>query len=414
MQEEVLIKAAINHLNELCSSITDRSVGSEGNRRATRYLRGELERNGWLVEETPLDVIGWETGGARLDAGGRSFDVFSGPYSKGCHLQAELVAASSLQEIENARLKGKMLLLHGEIAREQIMPKNFVFYNPEEHKQIISALEKSGVAAIICATGRNSALAGGAYPFPMFEDGDFDIPSVYMKDTTGEELLAFCGTKILLESKAERISSTAYNIVAGKKGSAKSRIVISAHIDAKKGTPGAIDNATGVTVLLLLGEMLKEYSGKYPIELAAFNGEDYYAVPGQMKYIQQNEGNLSDVLLNINIDGAGYCEGPSAFSLFDLPEEIRNAAKSVINDYPDLIEGLPWYQGDHSIFLQYGRPALAVSSAWFIENMETQDITHTPKDNLANVSYERVAGIVSSIISLIDKMNNISPGKEIG
>ncbi|MEZ4997668.1 MAG: hypothetical protein R2758_09480 [Bacteroidales bacterium] len=32
---------------------------------------------------------------------------------------------------------------------------------------------------MIGATGRSSALAGGVYPFPLIEDGDFDIPSVY-------------------------------------------------------------------------------------------------------------------------------------------------------------------------------------------------------------------------------------------
>ncbi|MBK9392004.1 MAG: M28 family peptidase [Bacteroidetes bacterium] len=32
-------------------------------------------------------------------------------------------------------------------------------------------------------------------------------------------------------------------------------MVVTAHIDAKKGTPGAIDNATGVIVLLLLSEL---------------------------------------------------------------------------------------------------------------------------------------------------------------
>src|SRR5690606_9172735 len=128
---------------------------------------------------------------------------------------------------------------------------------------------------------------------------------------------------VTLESKAERIPETAYNIVGLKKGISQKRLIVTAHIDAKIGTPGAIDNATGVTVLLLLAELIKDCNYNFNIELVAFNGEDYYAAPGQMKYIEQNQNNFSNVLLNINIDGAGYKDGESAFSLFELPDDIK-------------------------------------------------------------------------------------------
>jgi aminopeptidase YwaD len=320
-------------------------------------------------------------------------------------VQAELVPLSTLEELENTDIAGKIALLYGEIAREQIMPKNFVFYNPEEHQRLISALENSGVKALICATGHNPALAGGVYPFPMFEDGDFDVPSVYMKDTEGEKLFRERGNMVFLESRAVRIPETAYNVLGRKTGPAKKRIVITAHIDAKKGTPGAIDNATGVCALLLLSELLKDYQGKYTLELLAFNGEDYYAVPGQMKYIEQNENDFSDILLNINIDGAAYKEGLSAFSLFGLPDDIQLIVQNMIRNNPAIEEGRPWVQGDHSIFIQYGCPAIAVSSSWFVENIDTQDITHTPKDTLEIVNHDRVCEIALAIHELIDQLN---------
>ena len=405
MDKEKLLSSTKSYLQVLCSDISERCVGGKGNRQATDYFKSELKTNDWHLKETLLDVMDWKTDGATLHCGQKSYEVFSSPYSLGCYLHGELVAISNINDLENAELFDKIVLLHGEIAKEQIMPKNFVFYNPEEHKRTVSTLEKSGVKAVICATGRNPALAGGVYPFPMFEDGDFDIPSVFMKDTEGEKLLACRGKLVMLESKAERISETAYNVLGRKNCIAKQRIVITAHIDAKKGTPGAIDNATGVTVLLLLSELLEDYRGNYPIELVAFNGEDYYAVSGQMKYIEQNEGRFAEVLLNINIDGAGYKDGVSSFSVFELPDEIQNALHVLIKNNPNIKEGLPWYQGDHSIFLQYGRPAIAVSSNWFIENMESQDITHIPKDNLDIVNYERVVEIALAIRELIEHLN---------
>lgn len=235
------------------------------------------------------------------------------------------------------------------------MPKNFVFYNPEEHQQIISILENGNPSALVCATGRNASVAGGVYPFPLFEDGDFDIPSVYMKDVEGENLLSFSGKEIELISKAIRIPETAYNIVARKTGKTSERIVITAHIDAKIGTPGAIDNGTGVTALLLLSELLKDYEGRYEIEFVAFNGEDYYAVPGQMKYLEQNAGQFNEILLNINIDGMGYKEGPTCFSPFELPGLISDGLTAVFKNNQNIVEGLPWVQGDQCFPNEYQR-----------------------------------------------------------
>lgn len=399
-----LLSEAKRHINVLCSEIHNRSVGSEGNLKATTYYQQELQKNNWNTEETPLDVMDWNTRGASLTSGQNAFEVFSSPYSTGCAISSELVTVSNISELENKDLQNRIVLLHGDIAKEQIMPKNFVFYNPDEHQHIISLLEQSGALALVCATGRNSALAGGAYPFPMFEDGDFNIPSVYMKDTEGEKLLGESGKIVRLESAAERIPEKAYNVLGIKNRDYSQRIVITAHIDAKKGTPGAIDNATGVTVLLLLSGLLKDLNSKHRIELVAFNGEDYYAVPGQMKYIEQNYNNFSDILLNINIDGAGYKEGKSAFSMFELPDQIRTNLKKVIESHPEIEEGLPWVQGDHSIFLQYGRPAVAVSSSWFIENMETQDITHTPKDHPEIINFDRLVEIALAIHEFIEKV----------
>ena len=405
MSNETLLKQTKKHLQFLCSDISDRRVGSEGNRQATGYVSNEFQKAGWKTEETVLSVMDWKTDGATLRCGQEYFEVFSSPYSLGCIVEGELLSINNIEQLKINELSGKIVLLYGKIASEQIMPKNFVFYNPDEHKQIIAALEQGNPKAIVCATERNSASAGGVYPFSLLEDGDFDIPSVYMKDTEGEKLLAYSGRTVILESKAERIPETACNIVARKGENTQKRIVITAHVDSKAGTPGAIDNATGIAVLLLLPELLQDYKGKYGIELVAFNGEDYYAVPGQMKYIKQNEGEFDNILLNINIDGVGYKEGLSGFSAFQLPEGIQNKLTEVIQNQPDIVEGLPWAQGDHSIFLQYGCPAIAISSNWLIENIESQNITHTPNDNLGIVNYSRIVECALAIKDLINSLD---------
>jgi aminopeptidase YwaD len=401
MTDNLLLLKCKEYLKTLCVDITERCVGSNGNRQATCFLEKELSLRNWETEMVEFDAIDWEENGALLKSDEVSFNVLVSPYSIGFRGEGELVSASTIEELEKINAKNKIIFLFGEIAREQLMPKNFVFYNPEEHQKIISILEKSGAKAIISATGRNAALAGGVYPFPLIEDGDFDIPSIYMTEEEGSKLLSKVGKVVFLESKSERIPGKGYNVI-GKKGNNNApKIVVTAHIDAKKGTSGAIDNATGVIVLLLLSDLLKDYNGNKLIEIVAFNGEDYYAVPGQMNYISSNKNNFKNILLNINIDGAGYKEGLSAFSLFNLPDEILHPTKKVINKYSGLTEGVQWPQGDHSIFLQFGVPAIAVSSKWFIDNIGDQDITHTPKDNIEIVDCNKIVEISQALNTLI-------------
>ncbi len=396
MDKKELTAKIESHLQVLCSRIGERRVGSIENRQATDYAKKVLDEAGWLTEATELKVIDWHSKGATLTCDEESFEVFSSHYSLGCSVSGKLVAINSVARLEHT---DKIVLLYGEIATQQIAPKNFPFWNPEEHQHIVALLEGGKPKAIVSATERNAATAGGVYPFPLFEDGDFDIPSVYMKDSEGERLLACAGRDVELISLAERIPETAFNVTARNSDATKDRVVVSAHIDTKIGTTGAIDNATGVAVVLALAELLKGVNR--PVELVIFNGEDYYGAPGQVKYIEQNAGRFNEIVLNINIDGAGYYEGLSCFSPFSLTEAQSAALHKMLSNNPEIIEGQPWYQGDHSLFIQQCCPAIAVSSQWFIDNMETQELTHTPKDNPSVVSYARVSECALGIAELI-------------
>lgn len=404
MDKKGLIEKIESHLHVMCADIGERRVGSPENRRATAYAKRILEEAGWSVGSTELPVTDWKTEGAALTCGGRTFEVFASPYSKGCSVRGELVAVNAVEQLEKTDIRDKIVLLSGEIAAEQIAPKNFPFWNPEEHRHLVSVLERGNPLALICATERNPALAGGVYPFPLFEDGDFDIPSVYMKDTEGEKLLACAGRTVELTSRAERIPATAYQVTGRKSNRTKNRIVVSAHIDTKIGTPGAIDNGTGVAVVLALAELLQDYTGASPVELVLFNGEDYYGAAGQVEYVRQHAGRFDEIRLNINIDGAGYRDGLSCFSPFGLPEDMLGPWQETLRSTPGLLEGAPWYQGDHSLFLQNGCPAVAVSSKWFIDRMACQEITHTPADNLGIVDSERVAECALGIDGLIKRL----------
>jgi len=395
------------YLDKLCQEIPQRPVGSKGNQEANDFFNEIVSTYGWNIESTLFEAMDWTAEKTNLRFGSEEFKIYPSPYSIGCSIEAEIVSAGNRNELEMINTAGKLLLLHGELTREQLMPKNFVFYNPDEHQQIIALLEEKKPGAILAATSRNAALAGGVYPFPLIEDGDFNIPSVYLTEEEGRKLLQKSGQIGKLESDARRIMNEGSNLVARKGEDRTRRIAISAHIDAKIDTPGAIDNATGVIVLMLLAEKLQAYQSDVMIELLPFNGEDYYAASGQMIYLEENRDRFDEFLININIDGAGYHQGPSVFSPFNLPNEIYLGLTKVLNSAEDILEGDPWYQGDHSIFLQQGVPAIAVTSKWFLDNIDTQEITHTPRDHAGIVNCDKLVDITQCVFDFIQDVYQI-------
>lgn len=396
-----LIQQAEKHLKKLSVDISTRQLGSPGNQAAVQYFAQVMEKNGFTVERQPFACIDMRQGEIQLSARDRVFEAFISPYSLGCDIRAKLVHAATADQLKQLDIKGKLLLLSGEITAEQLMPINYVFYNPESHQRIHRLLEEMQPAAIIAATGRNPELVGGMYPFPLFEDGDFDFPAAYMKDVEGEVLAKYTGTEIHLKMDAERIPSTAENISA-QKGNQAGRVVVCAHIDAKHGTPGALDNAGGTTILMLLAELMHTYQGGQGVEILAINGEDNYSAGGEMEYMRRHQGKFNQIRLDINIDGVGYQEIPTGISYYECPEEVKNHAEMILSDHAGIVEMPQWPQGDHMVFLSQGVPAIALTTAGFSDIWA--DIAHTEKDTIDIVDCEKLADAAEFIHKLMSRL----------
>ncbi len=91
-----------------------------------------------------------------------------------------------------------------------------------------------------------------------------------MTDVEGLRLLAAAPARVGLTIDAERRPSTGWNVVARKGEDFTQPLILCAHIDAKAGTPGAIDNAAGVITLLLVAARLGDYAEAQGVELVIF------------------------------------------------------------------------------------------------------------------------------------------------
>jgi aminopeptidase YwaD len=401
-----LIEKAETYLQTFCVDIPNRRVGSRGNQAATDVFASTVREFGLQVETPTFDCIDWEEDGAELVVGGTSWDVHVSPYTLGGTVRAPLTVVSTLEGLEAADLERAIVLLRGEIAREPLMPKNFPFYNPERHQRIVHLLETKRPQAILAATSRNPELAGAVYPFPFIEDGDVDIPSVYMTEDVGAQLADHVGEIASLEIRAHRTPAEGCNVIARQGATDHRKIVVVAHIDAKDGTPGALDNAAGTTVLLLLAELMADAGpvseGDLGLEIVALNGEDYYSNPGQLQYLGRNEGAFDTIALGVNLDGVGYHRGRTAYSLYNCPSVLTERIEAALSPYADLVAGEPWYQGDHALFLMHERPALAMTSERVSDLLS--EIVHTPKDRPEIVDAGQLVAAASALRDLIVSM----------
>jgi aminopeptidase YwaD len=406
MEAPNLAEKINSYLHKLCVEIPTRRVGSQGNRDATDFFTSKLSKFGFQIDHILFECVDWQAQSINLIANNESFEAYISPYSLGVNKQAPLVTVNNVSELEAVQAKGKILLVRGDAANEPLMPKNFPFYNPDSHQHIVKLLENSGAIAIITATEQHPGLAGGKYPFAMIEDGDFNIPTVYMSAQEGLRLAKYTGQQVSLTIEATRIPSTGINPVARLGNFSGKKLIFTAHIDAKDDTPGALDNAAGVIVLLLLAERLQNYSGQLGIEIVAFNGEDHYSAAGEIAYLRKVGEQLQSAILAINLDGVGYKPAKIAYSLYNCPERLAAEIRDHFSHFSDMVEGEMWYQGDHTIFIQNNLSAVAITSDAILE-MST-NITHTERDLPELVSPQKLNQTAQALAGLIKRINNLS------
>jgi len=83
-------------------------------------------------------------------------------------------------------------------------------------------------------------------------------------------------------------------------------IVIGAHYDTVPGSPGADDNATGVAVLLELAREIASGPLKYPVQLVAFDMEEY-GYFGSSHHAAKYKQQQKSIRLMISLEMLGYC-----------------------------------------------------------------------------------------------------------
>ena len=203
-------------------------------------------------------------------------------------------------------------------------------------------------------------------------------------------------------------------------------IVIGAHYDTVPGSPGADDNATGVAVLLELARDIASGPLKYPVQLVAFDMEEYGCFGSShhaAKYKQQQKS----IRLMISLEMLGYCNHnpnsqsyPAGLKYFYPNSGNFIALIGNLRTLPDLINfsgkirksGQPceWLpvpnrglivpdtrRSDHVPFWDNGYPAIMVTDTANMRNPHY----HRGSDRIETLDLDFLAGVCRGLVEAI-------------
>lgn len=203
-------------------------------------------------------------------------------------------------------------------------------------------------------------------------------------------------------------------------------IVIGAHYDTVPGSPGADDNATGVAVLLELARDIASGPLKYPVQIVAFDMEEYGCL-GSSHYAAKYKQQQKSIRLMISLEMLGYCNHnpnsqsyPAGLKYFYPNSGNFIALIGTLRTVPDLINlsgkirksGQPceWLpvpnrglivpdtrRSDHVPFWDNGYPAIMVTDTANMRNPHY----HRESDRIETLDLDFLAGVCQGLVEAI-------------
>ncbi|WP_297201996.1 M28 family metallopeptidase [uncultured Flavonifractor sp.] len=268
-------------------------------------------------------------------------------------------------------------------------------------------LESASVLDVIGANGETQGqiICASAATATLYTAGELGN-SIRVPEELFVELLS-C-TSIQFQGELEIQESTVNNVIGVYSGESHNQaILITAHFDHVGGFgdvvyPGAMDNASGVAVLLQTARYLIEQKIELPYDVVfcAFNGEDM-GLQGSKAFCEKE---LPYEQVNgINIDTVG-ANGADALELSDTNADMASQMTTALGEVGLSCSVVPVGNSDHNALLMAQIPTISIGEA--PEHYET--VIHTPGDTIDNLDTERMEQIVNGLVCYLSEARLVS------
>ncbi len=362
-------------IEKLSKTIGERHLGSKGEREAQGFIEKELRDRGYDVVMEKFSSPGWRYGefGLTLEDGSK-LDVFPCFFSPGGEVCGRLKTFSSQVALED--MKGTVAFAG-----------NYDFVQVGDTNALAKQLEEAGALAFIINSPYNDTWSTKIVRSPDLKR----MPVFTLSQRTAMRLAREEGKEVKLRLDAECFEHESYNVVGRYcplEGSARGKLVIGAHYDTAPGIPGAVDNASGVAMLLEVAKGLRDQWGDWDVDLVAFGGEEYggpgYGIGGY-HYFNLHVGEAIRVM--VCLDGLGsYLTQPLAC----VGKSSRMRALIRQTAVRSGIRVLPFRRGsDQGIFDKHGIPTV-----WFKDEGNPSGVQHfplhSPQDDVELLDYQKL------------------------
>jgi Peptidase family M28 len=195
--------------------------------------------------------------------------------------------------------------------------------------------------------------------------------------------------------------------------------IISAHLDAVQGAPGADDNATGSAAVMIAADSLSQYQWGCTLRFAVWTGEEQ-GMLGSDAYAQQVYDSGENILGVLNLDMIGYNTAssspdiefhakssmPSTLQLAQLAADVVDAYD--LNLVPEIVpNGIG--ASDHSSFWNKGYPAILGIED---HSVDFNPYYHGSDDDLDNLDLAYFTEYVKAAVAIFAHMTGCLIGPQ--
>ena len=399
-QDERLTKNLMQHVNYLCSKEANgRLSGSNGIKKVAEYLSFELDKLGCLPSGTkgyffPVPITVTEfSGPVKLKIGNLNLE-----YRKDF---AEFNASPG------GVLAGTLAIVRDgeDIAKESITDKTVLIPEKPEKLDIgetTSAAAALGIKALLIESGEPKWFSK-----EIWGKAKYAIPVIRINRRNIASLVKVEGSEVDLKLPFKTSYTECQNVLGILPGSNSARnIVLSAHMDHLGDDPngyrypGAVDNASGVSIIMEVARMISSRSSPLPFNvlIAFLTGEELGVIGA--KELLKNLSYRLDAAINVDMMGIDMDLKAVRLGNKEPGNWLTDLASKVLENYS--IEKKWTSGGDDSVaFISKGIPTLGLGE----KTIDSKGPSiHNAEDTIKRLNFKSLLKTSKIVYNIIEEI----------
>lgn len=406
IEENLSKDSMITTIASLATGDNARVGGCTGELNAAKFIEKKFKDLGLSTEIQKFDLNRpVSIGKGTLNLENKSFTIkaFNGSTDIPNNFSSELVyiGLGTKEDLETiGSLNGKIAL----IKRGNISFK----------EKAVNAFE-AGANAIIIFNDSNGISTGSLGTTPP------TVPILGMNNEDGENLVELLNSKGALTLTKDNFdidiefhkTSVSHNVIGNlyidNYNNETKTIILGAHFDSAS-SPGASDNASGVSVVLEVAKLLSSYEIrnllKYNIKFLAFGSEEL-GLLGSQAFVEllKSEDGVSNIQAMINLDMVGVGDCINVFTANkELSKDISDIAVKYIQSGDGVYGGdyTNMTNSDHGPFETVGIPSCLVQTG-------PDHHFHTENDTIEKIDLNNLYNVAIVVANTILEAQNLKP-----